>query len=223
FFSGSSTYAASSELQRIIRAGYDSKDRTYLLTTPDSKLKTRPRSTIASEKQPSVDGALLYVRGSDQYVFIRHDAGGSEFITGCDGKLAWSVPPRGRVRLSNDMNRFRGAVPGQQHDIPFIDIRENLNQLLNSYELSISDEDLNSECRQIIAVRKTSVSGGPKEVTIRYHATSGLIQTMKFERLPQARGGPRSILMDLISTEDLGPDFFNHNSHHDNTREVIEE
>jgi hypothetical protein len=46
---------------------------------------------------------------------------------------------------------------------------------------------------------------------------------MKFERLPQARGGPRSILMDLISTEDLGPDFFNHNSHHDNTREVIEE
>jgi hypothetical protein len=46
---------------------------------------------------------------------------------------------------------------------------------------------------------------------------------MLLDRLPQARGGPRSVLLERIDEADRGPDFFDHPAHHEPTREVLEE
>ncbi len=222
-FFGSPVLAASAELQRIINASESSRVRTYVVTALAGHAEIRAPSASSRGEKPSVDGALLSVRGEDQYVLIRYFADGTEFITGSNGVTAWSVPPRGRVRVSRDPTRFRGAVPGQQHAIPFIDMRSSLQQLQESYELELFSESTPEGWRQINATRKTTAAGGPKQVTIRYDRQSGRIQEMLLERLPQARGGPRNVLLQLTEERDLGNEYFEHASHHNTTREVIEE
>lgn len=215
--------AASDELQRIIQASESALDRTYVLTALDEDVDSETLPSTVRGAKPSVDGALLHVRGPNQYVLVRYFADGTEFITGSDGTTAWSVPPRGRVRVSSDPTRFRGAVPGQQHAIPFIDMRNSLRQLQESYELDLSLETTPEGWRRMNATRRATATGGPKQVTLWYDAQSGTIHRMLLERLPQARGGPRNVLLELTDERDLGPEYFEHTSHHDTNREVIEE
>jgi hypothetical protein len=215
--------AASDELQRVIQASEAALDRTYVVTALDEDVDSEALPSTVRGAKPSVDGALLHVRGPNQYVLIRYFADGTEFITGSDGTTAWSVPPRGRVRVSSDATRFRGAVPGQQQAIPFIDMRNSLHQLQESYELDLSPETTPEGWRQMNATRKSSTAGGPKQVTLWYDVQSGTIHRMLLERLPQARGGPRNVLLELTDERDLGPAYFEHTSHHDTNREVIEE
>jgi len=215
--------AASDELQRIIQASEAALDRTYAVTALGEDVDSESLASTVRGAKPSVDGALLHVRGPNQYVLVRYFADGTEFITGSDGTTAWSVPPRGRVRVSSDATRFRGAVPGQQHAIPFIDMRNSLRQLQESYELDLSPETTPEGWRRMNATRKSSTAGGPKQVTLWYDMQSGVIHRMLLERLPQARGGPRNVLLELTNEGDLGPAYFEHTSHHDPNREVIEE
>ncbi len=215
--------AASAELQRIIQASESALDRTYVLTALDEDVDSEALPSTVRGAKPSVDGALLYVRGPNQYVLVRYFADGTEFITGSDGTTAWSVPPRGRVRVSGDATRFRGAVPGQQQAIPFVDMRNSLRQLQESCNLDLSPENTPEGWRRMIATRKATATGGPKQVTLWYDVQSGTIYRMLLERLPQARGGPRNVLLELTDERDLGPAYFEHTSHHDTNREVIEE
>lgn len=215
--------AASDELQRIIQASEAALDRTYVVTALDEDVDSESLPSTVRGAKPSVDGALLHVRGPNQYVLMRYFDDGTEFITGSDGTTAWSVPPRGRVRVSSDATRFRGAVPGQQHAIPFIDMRNSLRQLQESYELDLSLETTPEGWRRMNATRRATATGGPKQVTLWYDAQSGTIHRMLLERLPQARGGPRNVLLELTGERDLGPSYFEHTSHHDTNRKVIEE
>ncbi len=215
--------AASDELQRIIQASEAALDRTYVVMALDENVGSEALPSTVRGAKPSVDGALLHVRGPNQYVLVRYFADGTEFITGSDGTTAWSVPPRGRVRVSSDATRFRGAVPGQQQAIHFIDMRNSLNQLQESYELELSPEMTPEGWRRMNATRKTTANGGPKQVTLWYDVQSGTIHRMLLERLPQARGGPRNVLLELTDERNLGPAYFEHTSHHDINREVIEE
>ena len=215
--------AASDELQRIIQASEATLDCTYVVTALDENVDSESLPSTVRGAKPSVDGALLHVRGPNQYVLVRHFPDGTEFITGSDGTTAWSVSPHGRVRVSNDATRFRGAVPGQQHAIPFIDMRNSLRQLQESYELDLSLETTSDGWRRMHATRRATAAGGPKQVTLWYDARSGTIHRMLLERLPQARGGPRNVLLQLTDERDLGPAYFEHTSHHDTNREVIEE
>ncbi|MCA9078690.1 MAG: hypothetical protein KDA93_26935, partial [Planctomycetaceae bacterium] len=189
--------AASDELQRIIQASEAALDRTYAVTALGEDVDSESLASTVRGAKPSVDGALLHVRGPNQYVLVRYFADGTEFITGSDGTTAWSVPPRGRVRVSSDATRFRGAVPGQQHAIPFIDMRNSLRQLQESYELDLSPGTTPEGWRRMNATRRATATGGPKQVTLWYDVQSGTIHRMLLERLPQARGGPRNVLLEL--------------------------
>lgn len=219
----SSARAASVALEQIIRANEHLPDRTYVIVAQDGADDGPPHESRDRAPKPPVDGAMLHVRGADHYVLERFYEDGTRFVTGSDGLTSWAVPPRGRVRVSQDLGRFRGAVPGQQHAIPFVDINTSLRQLAESYALTEGSAPSAPGRRQIVATRKPTASGGPKRVTITYDATSRVIHSMVLERLPQARGGPRTALLELVEMSDLGPAFFKHATHHDAAREVIEE
>ena len=215
--------AAAAELQRIIHASETALDRTYVVTALDD-VDVDPESLPTGRGvKPSVDGALLHVRGPNQYVLVRHFPDGTEFITGSNGTTAWSVPPQGRVHVSSDPTRFRGAVPGQQHAIPFIDMRNSLRQLQESYDLDLSPETTPEGWRRMDAIRKASATGGPKQVSIWYDATSGAVHRMLLERLPKGRGGPNSVLLELTDQSRLPDDFFSHESHHASGRRIDHE
>ena len=213
--------AAAAELQRIIEANSTLESRTYRISSLDS-LEDEDLPVRGGQKPP-LDGALLHVRGSEEYVLERFFSDGTRFITGSDGQIAWAIPPRGRVRVSRDPERFRGVVPGQQHSIPFIDMRASLEQLADAYELRVDQTIAEDGTRQLDALRRSDASGGPKEVTIWYDAESGVIQRMQLSRLPRNQGGPRSVVLELVEQREMNDEFFQHSSHHSPDREVIED
>ncbi len=213
--------AAAAELQRIIEANATLESRTYRISSLDSS--EDEDLSVRGGQKPPLDGALLHVRGSEEYVLERFFSDGTRFITGSDGRTAWAIPPRGRVRVSQDPERFRGAVPGQQHSIPFIDMSASLEQLADAYELRVDQTIAEDGTRQLDAVRRADASGGPKEVTIWYDAESGVIQRMQLSRLPRNQGGPRSVVLELVEQRELNDEFFQHSSHHSPDREVIED
>lgn len=218
-----SAVAANVALERIIQACEQVVGRTYRITALEDDAGSQSQKGRRRGVKPSVDGALLHVRGAEQYVLERFYTDGTRFVTGSDGATAWAVPPRGRVRVSRDLNRFRGMVPGQQHAIPFVDMATSLRQLGDAYDLADTTSASSRDRRQITATRKPSAMGGPKRVTIHYDAETGLIHAMVLERLPQAQGGPRSVELSLVETSDLGAGFFGHAAHHEATRDVVEE
>lgn len=213
--------AAAAEMQRIIETNATLESRTYRISSLDSS--EDEDLPVRGGQKPPLDGALLHVRGSDEYVLERFFSDGTRFITGSDGQTAWAIPPRGRVRVSSDSERFRGAVPGQQHSIPFIDMRASLEQLADAYDLHVEQTIADDGTRQLDAVRRLDASGGPKEVTIWYDAESGVIQRMQLSRLPRNQGGPRSVVLELVEQRELDDEFFQHSSYHSPDREVIED
>lgn len=215
-WNASRTLNAATEIDRLIANIDTSPDRRYeirnLDQNPDSK----------SDRQPPIDGATLYVRSPDRYVLERHYPDGRKFLTGSDGQMSWAIPPDGPVRISHDPERFRGPVPGHQHGLPFVDVRSDLNAFRNSYDLSgpiFTAEGL----RTITGTRKPGVPRGPRSFEMTYEPRSGSIRRMIFDGLPQARGGPRRVAVELIDSKPLPDAFFSDPSHHTNDREVVEE
>lgn len=218
-----SLLAASVELDRIIAAVERPLDRTYLVTDGSNGKAVTPKPTTRGRgDQPPVDGALLHVRGSgDRYVLVRRYPDGTEFITGSDGETAWAVPPRGKVRVSLDPLRFRGAVPGQQHAIPFIGLRENLRDLEEAYDLTVARQDEEPGLGRLEASRKRGVAGGPKRIVIWYDLKTDVIRKMLLDRLPRERSGPEAVYLDLVEEVERGDDFYRHTAHHSADREVV--
>lgn len=208
---------AADELQRLIDAPHPPIDRVYRIDSLD------PNPAPTEPRQPPIDGATLYVRAPDRYVLVRRFPDGRPYVTGYDGERNWDVPPGAApVRLSRDPLRFRWALPGHQHGIPFADLRSDLVQLRDAYTLSVLPTDA-AGLKGLRAEKKSAEYRGPKRVELWYDGGTGVISRMTFGGLPRARGGPTSVAVNLIEQRDLGADFFRHDAHHTPDRRVIEE
>ncbi|MFO0910943.1 MAG: hypothetical protein U0794_21815 [Isosphaeraceae bacterium] len=207
---------ASTELDRIIAQAEISNDRSYRIQNLDA----RPETT--DDQKPPIDGATLDVRPPNQYVLTRRYPDGRVFVTGSDGERSWAVPPAGPVHVSDDPMRFRGPVPGHQHGIPFTNLRSDLVQLRDAYDLSVLPTRPDG-LRGLRAVKKSAGYRGPRRVDLWYDARSGIIQEMNFGGMPQARGGPDSVAVRLQSQAALAPDHFGHEAHHASDRPVSHE
>lgn len=211
--------SAAREMERLIRvssAELAQKDRTYRILN----LEDYPEEE--GEKKPPIDGALLHVRSPDQYVLIRRFSDGREWVTGSDGESGWSIPPEGSgaVRVSADPMRFRGPVPGHQAGIPFANLSADLTRIRLTYDLMVLPVSTDGR-RGLLAQKRSVQDRGPREVEIRYDANSGVIYRMTFLGMPQAKGGPNHLKVELVDQKPLGPDFFKHNQHHVQNRKVI--
>lgn len=220
----STAVAAESELARVIAAsqplelGGDrarNRDRSYVIHAISADKSTSAASAI--------DGAQFFVRGANSYVLVRTDESGARVVTGSDGATAWIVPSRGAVRVSSDPLRFRGALPGSQRNVSFLDPRDGLTELAKSYDLAMRVPLVRSGESILEAVRKPSARGGPKRITITYDTKTAEIHRMLLENLPQAQGGPRSVELELVGNAPLDAAFFSHDFHHEPERQVIRE
>ncbi|MFO0829430.1 MAG: hypothetical protein U0572_14930 [Phycisphaerales bacterium] len=220
-FTGTSASAAA-ELARIVAAS-SGRDRMYVVRAIDDDAPggRSPRANGRDRRGAEIDGATVALRGANQYVLTRAAADGGRVVTGSDGHVAWIVPVDGPVRVSRDPLRFRGALPGSRHDLPFVDPREGLDALARTYDLAIVAPADDREHRHIVATRRPDARGGPKRVELVYDPASALVLRMRFEHLPQAQGGPRSVEFELLSDEPLDASFFAHEFHHASDRPVI--
>jgi hypothetical protein len=207
---------AATELNRLIEASRSLPDRTYRITNLD------PHPAPIEERQAPIDDATLYIRAPDKYVLVRHFPDGRVYTTGYDGERNWAAPPDGGVRLSRDPLRFRWALPGHQHGIPFADLRSDLVHLRDAYVVTSLAPAAAGE-RGLLAVKKSPEYRGPNRVELWYDPSTGIIHRMVFKGLPRARGGPDSVAVELLNQRILGADFFQHQAHHAPDRRVIEE
>lgn len=232
---GTQASAAQVELARIVaRAAGDRSYRIHVLaddTGPrrgdprdrDDRAGNESRRTKPAQDASKLEGARLYVRGATGWALLRRGASGMESACGSDGHTAWNVPERGPVRVSSNPARFRGALPGEQHDLPFVDPSDGLGELERAYDLELAPSGARDEAThaRLVATRKPGVGRGPKRVELEYDRDTASVVRMTFERLPQAKGGPHALEFVLIDERALPADFFTHVPHHASGREVV--
>jgi hypothetical protein len=215
WWDGAKRVSAATELNRLIES-VATRDRSYFIRNLDQL----PEQT--GDRRPPIDGAELHVRYPDCYVLIRRFSSGEQFVTGSDGVQSWSIPPNGPVRVSADLLRFQGPIPGNQYGIPFVNLRSDLVQLRDAYVVSPLGVNPAGH-RGLLAVKKSTDYRGPNRVELWYDSSSGVIHRMVFSGLPKARGGPDRVSVELLEQKELGVDFFRRESHHAANRRILED
>ena len=227
-----SVSAAMASLEKVVEAAAKQFDRTYSVRVIEEYPRDkRPRNMAQEdwdrEAKEQIDGSTLYVRGANQYVMTVMLNSGEKRTSGCDGNQSWAFRQSGPVRVSTDLNRFRGGVPGQKQDIPFLNLHANLSQLRNGYDIELGDTQEGAGngkvLSKLIGVRRSRDVRGPKQVEIWFDADDGTVHKMLLDGLPRGGGGPKSLMLELIDQSELGSLFFFHESHHELGRRVISE
>jgi hypothetical protein len=225
---GSTAEAAGEELERLAQSRPDTR-RTYsirVVEEPSHRARDARREDSPGQRgRPRLAGATLHVGAPGQYVLEGTDESGAPCAVGCDGAMSWSAPAQGAVRVSDDPARFRGVLPGEQHGIAFVDPADGMPELIRSYavESRASQEIAGRRVQVVVARRRKDASRGPREVRLWFDPQTFTIVRMSLDRLPQANGGPRSVVLDLVGEAPADPAFFRHAAHHDAGRLVLPE
>ena len=244
FVSRPSTLSAAEALEKIIQSATRSVDRAYEIhVLEDYQQRRRPGSLSQqwpSESIENVDGAMLYVGGTDRHVFVRKLKDGRERKSGCDGTVSWAFREDGPVHVSDDLSRFRGKVPGQQQSMVFTDLYSQLTSLRDGYDVELTQavgpvptgraaHDLAGRNRPYIELhrlaghRKSREVRGPKSIEILFDQNDGTIHRMILDGLPRGHGGPKKVELALVSQEPRSNAFYSHTFHRDAQRKVKRE
>ena len=222
--------AAMVELERIIATNSQLIDRTYSISVEETAFlpsrREQPPQDHGRPPKPSIDGALLHVRGPNRFVLRRKVQEGQFFVTGSNGANSWAVKPEGPVRVSADLSRFNRDVPGHEHAMPLSNLHDGLAQLHEAYDVEVMPVESPDEgadphaepSRLLVGVKKRGFRG-PKRVEITYGMSTGQIRQIRFVEM---RYGPErlTLRMTLVDQRHMGAAYFDHESHHDPMRVV---
>ncbi|TWT65216.1 anti-sigma factor family protein [Allorhodopirellula solitaria] len=225
-----SASAAVVELNRIIEANEHSTDRTFLISVLEAVIPPKHRDPGSPERRrppkPSLDGAVLDVRGSNQFVLKRMTPRGELFITGSNGETSWAVRPDGPIRYSDDLTRFARDLPGHEDRLPINNLHDGLEALRTAYDLELLPQEAPDRAagqehptdRRMLAVKKPGFLGAAR-VEIQYAESSGKIREMRFDDMAY---GPQRIALTMTATKEqtFPDDYFDHSSHHGQERVV---
>lgn len=234
--------AGPAELQKVIAASLLSVDSSYAISVEANVIDgARPRHRPPEDRRPPkppLDGARLVVRGPAEFVLERTTIDGELFVTGCDGKTSWMVPPAGPVRVSSDLKRFNRDVPGHEFSMSLCNLPDALTQLNHAYELYAVPSDVSnrelldrdfangsptaSESTRLLVATKKRGFPGPRRVEISYGEVSGQIEQLRFVDMPY---GPDrlTVRLSLVETNSTTTNFFHHSAHHAIDRTVASE
>ena len=219
-----SVSAAMASLEKVVEAAAKPFDRTYKVRVIEEYSRDKRPRNLSQEawdrKAPEqIDGATIHVRDANEYVMIVLLKTGVTRTSGCDGRFSWSFRENGPVHVSTDLNRFRGGMPGNQQDMPFLNIHANLSQLKIGFDVELADEQETGAdgtlLSHLICVRKSSGVRGLKQVDIWFDAEDGTVHKMLLDGLPRGRGGPKSVMLELVDQSVFALDFFSHHTHHE--------
>ena len=207
-----------------------SVDRTFAISVLDAVIPPKHQDRNSPERRrppkPSLDGAVLDVRGPDQFVLRRQNAQGEWFITGRNSATSWAIRPDGPVRYSDDLLEFARDLPGHEDGLPINNLHDGLEALRTAYDLELGPEEVAESTttsddepnRRMIAIRKPGFRGAMK-VEILYTESSGRIIELRFDQMSY---GPQQITLTMTAVEDQTfPDnYFDHSHHHGPERDV---
>ena len=222
--------SASQEIHKM-RKSLAFGDRFYRVDVEQAVLPSKKQPNKKQIEQhderrppkPSLEGAKLYVRGTDAFVLMRFLQDGTPFVTGSDGKVGWAIAPNGPVRVSQDKQRFNRDLPGHEHSIPLSNLSQGLTQIQKAYHVQIitsSPGDAGDEQDAVLVATKKRGERGPSRIEIQYASNSGRIAQMRFIEMPY---GPErlTVRLTLIDELTLLESFFHHSHHQSSDHQVV--
>ena len=217
---------ASAALDRVRAALDHPVDRAYRLTVlPGRAPQPRPPRDDRGRFPPeaSLDGATLWLRDGDHFVLRQTLPNGVERTFGSDGRTSWSLRSNGPVRVSEDSKRFGGGLMTRLRENAFIDLRGRLDEWKQFYDVRWIASPTPTPLRILSGRRRPGHQGGPREIEMWFDPSTNLIHRMVLRGLPQDQGGPDSVALDLVPTDPLPANFFQHDAHHEPGRPVVPE
>lgn len=209
---------ATAALNRVL-AAMQRGDRSYTI----SVIEGDARMAMNNGRMLTYEGGVLHLRGERQFVLFRPIIEGGQRVTGSDGTVNWDIIGDGPVKVTGDLTRFRGGLPGEQQDATFLDLAGNLSGLKSGYDIVLSDVPGEPSQARLHAERKSRDVRGPRVMDIAFRRDSGVIVALELRGLPRARGGPEALRFTLTSEATLPANFFTHTPHHEPTRSVRDE
>jgi hypothetical protein len=210
---------AAAAVSQIIAAWEQAKDRSYTIRV----LAGDPWQALKDGRSVSYEGATLHLRGLSEFVLVRVLNHGGQVITGSDGQTNWDIRGKGPVRVSHETNRFRGGIPGEYQNLPFMDLRSLFLSLAVDYDLTIRDDSADPTLRCLSAHKRNRDKRGLPSMEFQFRQDTGMVVKMELHGLPEEKGGPRAVSLELTSETVFPGDFFTHQAHHEPDREVINE
>lgn len=210
---------AAAAASQIISAWERAMDRTYTI----SVLTGDPWQPIRDGRSVGYEGATLHLRGRSEFVLVRPLNHGGQVITGSDGQTNWDIRGKGPVRLSTDANRFRGGIPGEFQNVPFLDLGSLFRLMAADYDLTVHEDAADPALKRLIAEKRNRDKRGLPRMEFLFRHDTGTVVTMELHGLPEERGGPRAVRLTLRSETAFPADFFTHHAHHEPGRQVINE
>ncbi len=210
---------AAAAVSQIIAAWEQAMDRTYTI----SVLTGEPWQPIKDGRSVGYEGATLHLRGRSEFVLIRLLNPGGQVITGSDGQTNWDIRGKGPVRVSTDTSRFRGGIPGEYQNLPFLDLSSLFQSLAADYDLTVHEVADDLTLQRLSAQKRNRDKRGLPRMEFLFRKETGKVVKMELHGLPEEKGGPRAVSLTLSSETTFPSDFFSHNAHHEPEREVISE
>ncbi|MFM7603757.1 MAG: hypothetical protein ACKO8Z_00990 [Prosthecobacter sp.] len=210
---------AAAAVSQIIAAWEQAKDRSYTIRV----LAGDPWQPLKDGHSVSYEGAKLHLRGLSEFVLVRALNHGGQVITGSDVQTNWDIRGKGPVRVSHETSRFRGGIPGEYQNLPFMDLRNLFRSLAMDYDLTIRDDSADPTLRCLIAHKRNHDKRGLPRMEFQFRQDTGMVVEMELHGLPEEKGGPRAVSLELTSETVFPGDFFTHQAHHEPDREVINE
>ncbi len=213
-------------IDQIIVAIDQAKDRTYALSFErEDRRQDRPPMPRGKDRRSDLDGATLYLRGSNQHVLYRSTASGKFLINGSDGVTSWLIRPDKPLLTSSDPQAFPIPIPDELANIFSLDLKSTLLHIREHYTIKhleeVVDEKQSNEMLHYLDARKiTREFEGPKNIEIWANAQTGLLLRIEFAKIHlQDDPHPKRLIIDLIDQEQLSDDWFTHQAHYQLKRE----
>lgn len=210
---------AAAAVSQIIAAWEEAMDRTYTINV----LAGDPWQPLRDGRRVGYEGATLHLRGRAAFVLVRPLNQGGQVLTGSDGTSNWDIRGKGPVRLSKDVNRFRGGIPGEYQNVPFLDLSSLFVSLSANYDLTVRDDPADLALRHLTAKKRHRDQRGLPRMEFFFRKDTGTVVKMELHGLPEEKGGPRAVSLTLSSETALPANYFTHHAHHEPEREVIDE
>jgi hypothetical protein len=227
------TNTTMASIDKMIAAIEQAGDRTYSIKVEDNEKDRRspppgqyPQRREGPGERAGLDGATLYLRGSNKFVLYWQTPSGKTVINGSDGQKNWHIRPDKPVLVSNNPEAFRIPMPPELAAILSLDLKATLLHIRDHYKVKYlkdiaGNRKQNSSWKYLDASKVSRDFPGPKNIEIWAEGKTGLLLRIEFADI-HIEDDPslKRLIIELVDQKRLSDDWFTHQAHHPEDAEV---
>jgi hypothetical protein len=176
--------------------------------------------------------AELYVDGADRFL-LRHPPIPllGEVSIGGNERENWIVPTRGPILVGNETMLQQWMADKRDFSTPYLHVTTILHRMSNDYDLKmLPDEDVASpsqpettvRCRRVRGILRDTNRGLPRTINLWADRDTGIARRVILDwELQPGQFGRSTVTFELVGSKEVPPDWFEHATHHDESRSVI--